>query len=62
MPISETQRESQTVPAPRTAGAMTDLFAIYDLVARFDDAVNRRDKNEFRTLWAVDGVWVIGLP
>ena len=55
-------RESQTVPLPRTAGSMIDLLAIYDLVARFDDAVNRRDKDEFRTLWAEDGVWEIGPP
>jgi ketosteroid isomerase-like protein len=40
----------------------TDETAIQDLVARFDDAVNRRDIDEFKTLWAEDGVWEIGDP
>lgn len=62
MVAPQLQRESQTVPPPRTADSMTDLFAIYDLVARFDDAVNRRDRTEFRTLWAEDGTWAIGAP
>lgn len=33
-----------------------------ELVARFDDAVNRRDLAEFRVLWADEGVWEIGEP
>ncbi len=36
--------------------------AIRQLVARFDDAVNRRDAEEFSSLWATDGVWEIGEP
>lgn len=39
-----------------------DLWAITDLVARFDDAVNRRSAEEFRPLWAADAVWEIGAP
>jgi ketosteroid isomerase-like protein len=39
-----------------------DLLAITSLVARFDDAVNRRDATEFATLWADDAVWEIGEP
>ncbi|MGL6290498.1 MAG: nuclear transport factor 2 family protein [Silanimonas sp.] len=39
-----------------------DRWAIFDLVARFDDAVNRRDAAEFRALWAEDAVWEIGEP
>ena len=34
----------------------------FDLVGRFDDAVNRRDVAEFRTLWTHDAVWEIGEP
>ena len=36
--------------------------AIAHLVARFDDAVNRRDASEFAALWAPDAVWEIGDP
>jgi ketosteroid isomerase-like protein len=39
-----------------------DHLAIHDLVARFDDAVNRRDAAEFGRLWAPDAVWEIGDP
>ncbi len=39
-----------------------DRHAISDLVARFDDAVNRRDVDEFSRLWANDAVWEIGDP
>jgi SnoaL-like domain len=39
-----------------TASA-SDHAAITELVARFDDAVNRRDVGEFATLWADDAVW-----
>jgi ketosteroid isomerase-like protein len=39
-----------------------DLLAITDLVARFDDAVNRRDATAFAALWADDAVWEIGEP
>ncbi|MBX9848656.1 MAG: nuclear transport factor 2 family protein [Rhodocyclaceae bacterium] len=34
----------------------SDRAAIADLVARFDDAVNRRDVAEFSALWAIDAV------
>ena len=39
-----------------------DRFAIADLVARFDDAVNCRDAKEFGALWSADAVWEIGEP
>lgn len=39
-----------------------DRMAIFDLVARFDDAVNRRDVEEFAALWAEEAVWQIGDP
>ena len=55
-------RDEQTAPPSRVAGTMPDLFAIYDLVARFDDAVNRRDETEFPKLWSEDAVWEIGDP
>jgi ketosteroid isomerase-like protein len=44
-----------------TASA-SDHAAITELVARFDDAVNRRDVGEFATLWADDAVWEIEEP
>ncbi len=37
-------------------------WAIFDLVARFDDAVNRRDLAEFAGLWVEDSVWEIDEP
>lgn len=39
-----------------------DRWAIYELVARFDDAVNRRDAAEMAALWTDDAVWEIGEP
>ncbi len=36
--------------------------AIFELVARFDDAVNRRNVAEFEQLWATDATWQIGNP
>ena len=59
---SQPDREKQTPPAQRSAASMPDLWAIHDLVARFDDAVNRRDKGEFSKLWAQDAIWEIGHP
>lgn len=41
---------------------MDDRLEIADLVARFDDAVNRRDVEEFAPLWCEDAVWEIGEP
>jgi len=41
---------SQTSPPRRTPDSLPDQSAIFDLVARFDDAVNRRDRAEFRFL------------
>ena len=41
---------------------MVDRAAISELVVRFDDAVNRRDVEEFGRLWAETGVWEIGEP
>jgi len=39
---------------------MINEQAILDLMARFDDAIIRRDAEAFRSLWAEDGVWEIG--
>ncbi len=39
-----------------------DRLDIADLVARFDDAVNRRDTDEFAALWSPNAVWEIGEP
>jgi ketosteroid isomerase-like protein len=36
--------------------------AITQLVAKFDDAVNRRDVDEFSALWDADAVWEIDEP
>ncbi len=41
---------------------VNDCAQIGELVARFDDAVNRRDATEFAALWVQDGVWEIGDP
>ncbi|WP_316014804.1 nuclear transport factor 2 family protein [Roseobacter sp. HKCCA0434] len=41
---------------------MKDRAEIENLVARFDDAVNRRDQAAFRTLWTADGRWQIMEP
>ena len=35
---------------------------IEDLLARFDDAVLRNDRETFRSLWVEDGVWEISAP
>jgi ketosteroid isomerase-like protein len=40
----------------------SDRAALTDLVARFDDAVNRRDVAEFSALWRDDAVWEIEAP
>jgi ketosteroid isomerase-like protein len=45
-----------------TDRSQADFIAISILVARFDDAVNRRDVDEFRGLWASDAIWEIGDP
>ena len=60
--MTSSEARAQAAPPPRAVGAMTDSDAIFDLVARFDDAVNRRDKDEFSKLWAEDAVWEIGEP
>ena len=62
MPQIGNQRSSQSPPPARAANTMTDMWAVHDLVARFDDAVNRRDRDEMRKLWAEDSVWSIGHP
>ena len=42
---------------------LDDLLAIRALVGRFNDAVNRRDLDQFRSVWADDAVWEIpGVP
>ena len=53
---------TQTPPPPRAPDTLSDRAAIIDLVARFDDAVNRRDTDEFGKLWCDDAVWEIGDP
>lgn len=53
MPASRPNRERDT---------LSDRAAIVDLVARFDDAVNRKDAKEFAKLWAKGAVWEIGEP
>ncbi len=35
---------------------------IEDLLARFDDAVLRNDRETFRSLWVENGVWEISAP
>ena len=35
---------------------------IRDLIARFADAVTRKDPDAFGTLWAENGEWIIGEP
>ena len=54
--------QAQKPPPPRPPDVLSDRAAIIDLVARFDDAVNRRDANEFGKLWCEDAVWEIGDP
>ncbi len=39
---------------------LLDENAILDLMARFDDAIIRKDTETFRTLWVEDGIWEIG--
>lgn len=51
-----------SAPSPRKPAILSDRAAIVDLVARFDDAVNRRDADEFGALWAEEAIWEIGDP
>jgi ketosteroid isomerase-like protein len=37
---------------------LADEHAIQALVARYADAVNRRDADDWAALWAADGVWL----
>lgn len=39
---------------------MNDDQSIRDLVARYADAVNRRDEQAWRDTWASDGEWILG--
>jgi uncharacterized protein (TIGR02246 family) len=42
---------------------MNDTFAIHDLVARYADAVCRRDESDWAATWAEDGLWQLpGAP
>ena len=41
------------MPSPEAASAARDLLA------RFNDAINRRDLQQFRGLWTADAVWDI---
>ena len=49
-------------PPAREPDKLSDRSAIADLVARFDDAVNRKDASEFAALWTNDAIWEIGAP
>lgn len=46
----------------RTIESLATHAEIRDLVARFSDAVNRRDFDAFGCLFADDGIWEIGEP
>lgn len=42
---------------------MDDRYALHDLVARYADAVCRRDEEAFSATWAEDAVWKLpGMP
>ncbi len=47
---------------PQALQELQDREAIRDLGYRFADACNRRDMEEFRTLWLAEGVWAISEP
>jgi len=40
----------------------SDDAAIRDLTARFADAINRRDRDAFATLWWSEGIWELTEP
>ena len=42
--------------------SLKDSAAITEIVARFDDAVNRRDVEEFHNLWIDNAIWEICDP
>lgn len=46
----------------RRLRVIEDELAIRGLAARFTDAVNERNRDAFRQLWAEDAVWEIGPP
>ncbi len=60
--MSSTTLPAIAAPPARTADTLSDGAAIMDLVARFDDAVNRKDAIEFGRLWGEDAIWEIGEP
>ena len=45
--------DTMGMPSPEAASAARDLLA------RFNDAINRRDLQQFRGLWTADAVWDI---
>ena len=55
-------RSLQTAPFRRKPDTLPDELAIFDRVARFDDAANRRGRGEFRSFWADDAAWETGTP
>lgn len=54
--------EERNTPEDMTSALrrLLDENAILDVMARFDDAIIRRDVETFRTLWVEDGIWEIG--
>lgn len=40
-----------TTPSPEAVAAGREL------IGRFNDAINRRDLDQFRSLWTEDAVW-----
>lgn len=53
--LSQTDPDEENFVSPRDASA--DELAIRNLVARYADAVNRRDQAEWAGTWCEDGVW-----
>ena len=52
----------EVASSPVSSPSASDRELIGQLVARFDDATNRRDEDGFRALWTKDASWSIGQP
>jgi ketosteroid isomerase-like protein len=61
-PLDTMTASLPAAPPAREPDKQSDGAAIMDLVARFDDAVNRKDTDEFAMLWAEDAIWEICEP
>lgn len=55
-------RDPQAAPPRRKPDSLPDRLAIFELVARFEDALKRRDRVRFRSLWAGDAIWEVCDP